>query len=79
MDPELIEKYQIGRKEYPMSTRNYQTQMDMTLDTLLTGEPYKLRMGGSIPPIPSPATARSRASGARACATWNSSWSPTCS
>ncbi len=45
MDPELIEKYQIGRKEYPMSTRNYQTQMDMTLDTLLTGEPYKLRMG----------------------------------
>ena len=42
---ELLEKYQIGRKEYPCSTRNYQTQMDMTLDTLLTGEPYKLRMG----------------------------------
>ena len=45
VDPDLIEKYQIGRHEYPMSTRNYQTQMDMTLDTLLTGEPYQLKMG----------------------------------
>lgn len=45
IDPQLLEKYQIGRKEYPMATRNYQTQMDITLDVLLTGEPYKLRMG----------------------------------
>ena len=45
LDPALLEKYQIGRKEYPCSTRNYQTQMDITLDVLLTGEPYKLRFG----------------------------------